>query len=155
MSGKYLTPGMVEAIEELLKSGMVHQEIADLMGVSKASVDRISAEKHQSRWGKKISPAETGEVQKYGSDPDISITDTGENVKRLPKTCGCYFKGTMTNENECAVLTVCNCDKCSFFKTEEEYMEGRKRAADRLYNMRLTPCKKHVNGVWIMTTEKF
>lgn len=60
--------------------------------------------------------------------------------------------------NECVALKVCDlkdCEgtKCAFYKTEEEYDESMKRAADRLDSKGLKPYKKTVGGVQIMSVK--
>ncbi len=56
--------------------------------------------------------------------------------------------------NECVVLKDCECENCSFRKTENEFSESRKRAADRLNDKGLVPYKKFVGGVQIVTVKK-
>ena len=45
---------------------------------------------------------------------------------------------------ECSVFGYPHCDRCSFYKTKEQYDDDRKTAADILVRKGLCPCEKHV-----------
>ncbi len=51
---------------------------------------------------------------------------------------GCYFK----RDGNCAVTTRNTCAKCSFFKTEQEVIEGRAAARERISSL---PLEKQID----------